>query len=135
MKATTRCRSLPRRMKITFPRERRFCCHVFMRRFGREINSQNARTDILFRRLKMAIERIITFESIVQTLEFSILKNLHCSLSPKECGMLLKELNRSQTPVEKIIGGVADIAHNVIADLADDMTPPRRRRARKITKP
>jgi hypothetical protein len=83
----------------------------------------------------MAIERIITFESIVQTLEFSIVKNLHCSLSPKECEIILKALNRSQTPVEKIVGGVADIAHNVIADLADDMTPPRRRRARKITKP
>lgn len=82
----------------------------------------------------MAIERIITFESIIHTLEFSILKNLHCSLSPPECAMILKALNRSQTPVEKIVGGVADIAHNVIADLADDMTPPRRR-ARKRTKP
>lgn len=82
----------------------------------------------------MTIERIITFEGIIQTLEFSILKNLHCSLSPKECAMILKALNRSQTPVEKIVGGVADIAHNVIADLADDMTPPRRR-ARKRTKP
>lgn len=82
----------------------------------------------------MAIERIITFESIIQTLEFSILKNLHCSLSPKECDIILKALNRSQTPVEKIVGGVADIAHNVIADLADDMTPTRRR-ARKRTKP
>lgn len=83
------------------------------------------------------MERIITFESIVQTLEFSILKNLHCSLSPPECAMLLKALNQSikQTPVEKIVGGVADIAHSVIADLADDMTPPPRRRARKRTKP
>lgn len=95
--------------------------------------------------------------AVLKLLQSSVDSNLNAALTPDDCRLLLNvmegaqraarsavrivakhppEVPRSSGPsaVEKIVEGMADIAHGVIEDLAGDLTPrrkparPRRRR-------
>lgn len=88
--------------------------------------------------------------AIFETLRSSIESGLNASLTPDDCRALLRMFAmirmqatiqstpapaaspRGQTPVEKIVSGVADLAHKVIEDIAGDIkgagVPARKRR-------
>ena len=79
-------------------------------------------------------------QAIFETLKTSIQSDLNASLTPDDCRELLRmfamvnmrnqiqssrptevRVVRGQTPVEKIVDGVAELAHGVIEDLAGDL--------------
>lgn len=90
-------------------------------------------------------------KAIFDTLKASVQSGLNASLTPEDCAELLRMFtainmrNTIQTapaprssrpsPVEKIVEGVADIAHGVIEDLAGDLTPRRRTARSRRRKP
>ena len=96
-------------------------------------------------------------KAIFETLKTSIKSGLNASLTPEDCRELLRMFTlinfrntiqstpsavlgrppapRGSTPVEKIVSGVAELAHGVIEDIKDDFytgagRPARRRRKR-----
>jgi hypothetical protein len=90
-----------------------------------------------------------TLAAIFETLRSSIKSGLNASLTPDDCRELLRMfamMNMRTTiqstpapapaprsPVEKIVEGVADLAHGVIEDLKGDFKPagiPARKRRR-----
>ena len=90
-----------------------------------------------------------TMAAIFETLRSSIESGLNASLTPDDCRALLRmfammnmratiqttpapQFVRGKTPVEKIVEGVSDLAHQVIEDIAGDIkgagVPARKRR-------
>lgn len=88
-------------------------------------------------------------KAIFETLKASIKSDLNASLSPDDCRELLRMFAlmnmrntiqsvptaptpraREQSPVEKIVNGVAELAHGVIEDLAGDFIKPAGRPAK-----
>jgi uncharacterized protein (DUF433 family) len=96
-------------------------------------------------------------KAIFETLKQSIRSGLNASLTPEDCRELIRMFTlvnmrntiqstptvvlgrppvpRGSTPVEKIVSGVAELAHGVIDDIKDDFytgagRPARRRRKR-----
>jgi hypothetical protein len=93
------------------------------------------------------LEHQKTMAAIFETLRSSISSGLNASLTPDDCRELLRMFAMirmgatiqstpapaPRSPVEKIVEGVADIAHGVIEDLKGDFKPagvPARKRRR-----
>lgn len=118
---------------------RRWILHLIQSASGR--GYRGGKEDRLSHQKKMA--------AIFETLRSSIETDLNASLTPDDCRELLRMFAmirmqatiqstpapaapRGQTPVEKIVSGVADLAHKVIEDIAGDIkgagVPARKRR-------
>lgn len=96
--------------------------------------------------------------AVLNLLKSSVDSNLNASLKPEECQLLLDVMAGAQraarsairivakmpppaprasssSAVEKIVEGMADIAHGVIEDLAGDFTPRRKQARPRRRKP
>jgi hypothetical protein len=87
---------------------------------------------------------------VLDLLKTSVDSNLNAALTPDDCRLILTVIANAHrqsngplridkttppasrsSPVEKIVSGMADIAHGVIEDLAGDLTPRRTARHRR----